>query len=106
MGVPRDELYLVGQLLGIKTIQNEFVAFGELTKGADFAKLSERAEVIATYGICGFANIGSIAIMLGIYGSFSPARRGDFAKEAVSACICGALATFMSASLAGMLFSL
>jgi len=106
MGVPRDELYLVGQLLGMKSIQNEFVAFGALTSGAEFAHLSQRANLIATYGICGFANIGSIAILLGIYGQFSPERRGDFAKEAVSACICGALATFMSASLAGMLFSL
>ena len=106
MGVPRGELYLVGQLLGIKTIQNEFVAFGTLTTGPEYANLSQRAELIATYGICGFANIGSIAILMGIYGQFSPDRRGDFAKEAVSACICGALATFMSASLAGMLFSL
>jgi CNT family concentrative nucleoside transporter len=106
LGVPRNELYLVGQLLGIKVIQNEFVAFGTLTASPEYAHLSQRADLISTYAICGFANIGSIAILLGIYGQFSPKRRGDFAKEAVSACICGALATFMSASLAGMLFSL
>jgi len=106
MGVPRNELYLVGQLLGMKTIQNEFVAFAALTSDPQFAHLSQRANIITTYAICGFANIGSIAILLGIYGQFSPERRGDFAKNAVSACICGALATFMSASLAGMLFTL
>lgn len=62
MGVPRDELYLVGQLLGIKTIQNEFVAFGSLTTSPEFANLFQRANLIATYGICGFANIGSVAL--------------------------------------------
>ncbi|CAL3963402.1 unnamed protein product [Diplocarpon coronariae] len=104
MGVPRNELYLVGQLIGMKTIQNEFVAFAALTGQPQFQTLSQRSNIIATYAVCGFANIGSIGIQLGIYGSFSPARRGDFARNAVSACICGALATFMSASLAGMIF--
>lgn len=105
MGVPRNELYLVGQLIGMKTIQNEFVAFAALTGKPQFMALSQRSNIIATYAVCGFANIGSIGIQLGIYGSFSPERRGDFAKNAISACICGALATFMSASLAGMIFT-
>jgi len=105
MGVPRNELYLVGQLIGMKTIQNEFVAFAALTAQPKFEAISPRGTIIATYAICGFANIGSIGIMLGIYGQLSPKRRGDFAREALSACICGALATFMSASLAGMIFS-
>ncbi|PBP19110.1 NupC family nucleoside cotransporter [Diplocarpon rosae] len=105
MGVPRSELYLVGQLIGMKTIQNEFVAFAALTGEPQFQALSQRSNIIATYAVCGFANIGSIGIQLGIYGSFSQARRGDFARNAVSACICGALATFMSAVLAGMIFT-
>ncbi|CZR55547.1 related to concentrative Na+-nucleoside cotransporter CNT1/CNT2 [Phialocephala subalpina] len=105
MGVPRNELYLVGQLIGLKTIQNEFVAFAALTEQSKFQAISPRGTIIATYAICGFANIGSIGIQLGIYGQLSPKRRGDFAREALSACICGALATFMSASLAGMIFT-
>ena len=105
MGVPRNEVYLVGQLIGMKTTQNEFVAFAALTEQAKFQALSARGTIIATYAVCGFANIGSIGIQLGIYGQLSPKRRGAFAKEALSACVCGALATFMSASLAGMIFA-
>lgn len=106
LGVPRNhELYLVGQLIGMKTIQNEFVAFAALTEQPQFEAISPRGTIIATYAICGFANIGSVGIQLGIYGQLSPKRRGDFAREAFSACVCGALATFMSASLAGMIFT-
>lgn len=103
LGVPKDELLLVGQLIGIKTVQNEFVAFYNLTTVEAYKELSARSNIIATYAICGFANIGSIGIQIGVFGQLVPARRGDFAKNAISACICGALATFMSASLAGAL---
>lgn len=103
LGVPRDELFLVGQLIGIKTVQNEFVAFYTLTTVEAYKQLSVRSNVIATYAVCGFANIGSIGIQIGVFGQLVPSRRGDFAKNAISACICGALATFMSASLAGAL---
>jgi len=105
MGVPRNELYLVGQIVGIKVVQNEFVAYTALTTEPAYLAMSQRSILIATYALCGFANLGSIGIQIGVFGQLCPERRKDFAKNAISACICGGMTTFMSASLAGMLIT-
>ncbi|OLL25538.1 Solute carrier family 28 member 3 [Neolecta irregularis DAH-3] len=102
LGTPRNELFLVGKLIGTKLIQNEFVAFSMLSKDPDYAHISDRGRIIATYALCGFANLGSLGTQIGVLGQIAPARRADFAKIAFSALVCGAIATLMSACVAGM----
>ena len=101
MGVPAAECTAVGQLLGVKTILNEFVAYLELATIAD--GLSYRSMVIVTYALCGFANLGSIGIQLGGIGGIAPGRRSDLARVGVRAMIAGTLAAFMTANVAGTL---
>lgn len=102
MGVPWEDAPTVGTLLGEKTVFNEFVAYMDMTqKYAD--QLSPRAFTIATYALCGFANFGSIAVMIGGIGGLVPSRRADLAKYGLLSMIGGALAAFMTASIAGML---
>jgi CNT family concentrative nucleoside transporter len=103
MGVPWHDAPLVGTLLGEKTIFNEFVAYQHLTRPEVHAALSERSFTIATYALCGFANFGSIAVMIGGVGGLEPSRRKDFAKYGFRSMIGGALAAFMTAAIAGML---
>ena len=104
MGVPWADCFEVGQLLGVKTVLNEFVAYmqmgGQLASGA-FE--SPRSVVIATYALCGFANFGSIAIQIGGIGGIAPKRRGDLAKIGLRAMIAGTIACLMTATVAGML---
>lgn len=101
--MPRNELYTVSKLIGIKVIQNEFVAFTALT-GTDpeYVKLSNRGRIIATYAIAGFGNIGSVGNQIGVFMQLAPKRTPDFARLAFSALITGITATLMSASIAGM----
>jgi len=101
MGVPAAECTAVGQLLGVKTILNEFVAYLELSTIAD--QLSYRSMVIVTYALCGFANLGSIGIQLGGIGGIAPARRSDLARIGIRTMIAGTLAAFMTANIAGTL---
>jgi CNT family concentrative nucleoside transporter len=101
MGVPAAECADIGRLLGLKTILNEFVAYGELVHVAP--GLSHRSGVVATYALCGFANLGSIGIQLGGIGGIAPERRGDLARVAFRAMIAGTLAAFLTANIAGML---
>lgn len=103
MGVPWVDCGQVGILLGKKTILNEFIAYLDLQPLIEEETISERAIVIATYALCGFANIGSIGIQIGGIGGIAPDRRGDLAKLAVRAMIGGTIACFMTASIAGML---
>lgn len=105
LGVPLQECLRVGQLLGIKTTVNEFVAYATLN---DMVKdpvnpLSERAYTLSVYALCGFANIASIGIQIGCLGAMAPSRRKDLAKLAVSAMLTGALCTMLSAAIAGTL---
>ncbi len=101
MGVEWKDAPTVGVLIGKKTIFNEFLAYdGLLRQGAH---LSERSFTIATYALCGFANLGSIAVTIGGIGGLVPDRRRDFAKYGFRSMIGGALAAFMTASIAGML---
>ncbi len=101
MGVPAAECSAVGQLLGVKTILNEFVAYLQLATVAD--GLSYRSMVIVTYALCGFANLGSIGIQLGGIGGIAPSRRSDLARIGIRTMIAGTLAAFMTANVAGTL---
>jgi len=105
MGVPWKDAITVGNLLGTRTVLNEFVAFaklGEIVK-ANPTALDPRSFVIATYALCGFANFSSIAIQIGGIGSLAPSRRGDLARLGMRAMIAGTLANFLTATIAGML---
>lgn len=118
MGVPWADCGQVGILLGKKTILNEFIAYLDLKVLMDNARkiaagevvagslpvISERAVVIATYALCGFANIGSIAIQIGGIGAIAPQRQADLARLGIRAMIAGSLACFMNACIAGMLW--
>lgn len=101
MGVPAAECTQVGQLLGVKTILNEFYAYFQLRAVAD--GLSYRSMVISTYALCGFANLGSIGIQLGGIGGIAPGRRSDLARVGLRAMIAGTLAAFLTANIAGTL---
>jgi CNT family concentrative nucleoside transporter len=106
LGVPRDgDLYKVAQLIGTKIIANEFVAYSALQTDATYADLSDRSRLIATYALCGFANIGSLGSQIGVLAQIAPDRRGDVSRVAFSAMLTGALSTFTSASIAGLLIT-
>jgi len=101
MGVPWQDCGRVGGLLGTRMILNEFVAYMELMK----VDCSARAYVIATYALCGFANLGSVAIQIGGISTIAPSRRADLARLGMRAMLAGTLATFLTASIAGALIS-
>lgn len=103
MGVSWDASASVGNLLGIKVALNEFVAYGQLREHLLAGDLPDRAVVIATYALCGFANFSSIGIQLGGIGAIAPTRRGDLAKVALKAMAGGAIASFITATIAGMI---
>jgi len=103
MGVPWADCSAVGTLLGKKTILNEFIAYLDLQQLIEQNAISERAVIIATYALCGFANIGSIGIQIGGIGGIAPSRQSDLAKIGVRAMIGGTLACFTTACIAGML---
>ncbi|KAJ5259539.1 hypothetical protein N7478_012520 [Penicillium angulare] len=107
LGVSRDndDLLKVGQLIGLKVISNEFVAYKDLTTDAAYANLSDRSRLIVTYALCGFANIGSLGNQIGVLAQVSPGRNADISRVALSAMITGALSTFTSAAIAGMLIT-
>ena len=101
MGVPLDEAVNVGSLMGTKLVFNEFIAYLDLT--ALKPVLSAKSIIVATFALCGFANLGSIAIQIGGIGELAPNRRKDLAKLGVKALICGTLASYLSACIAGIL---
>ena len=103
MGVPWEDAYEVGQLLGTKTILNEFLAYEQMQPLAADAVIGERSVTIATYALCGFANFGSVAILVGGLGMIDPDRKGLFARLGIWALVSGTLAAFMTACYAGML---
>ena len=98
------EAAAVGGLFGQKLVLNEFVAFVNLVGATE--PLSERARAIATFALCGFANFGSIAILLGGLGGMAPSRRSDIARMGVRAVVAGSLANLMSAAIAGVFLGL
>ncbi len=102
MGVPTQDVSTVSTLLGQKLTINEFVAFKTLTaKGAPV--LSEKGLLIASVAICGFANFSSVGMQIGGIGELAPERRGDLARLGLKALLCGTLASYLSATLAGIL---
>lgn len=108
MGVESKDCLAVGQLLGIKWFGTEFVAYETLAgwqqQGSGVA-LSDRSIVIATYALCGFANFASIGIQLGGIGGIAPERKADLARLGLRAMIGGSLAAFMTACVAGVLYT-
>jgi concentrative nucleoside transporter, CNT family len=103
MGVPWAEAQEVGSVLGTRTILNEIIAFRELSLIG--GELSERSRAIATFAVCGFANVSSIGIQIGGLGALVPSRRQDIAKLGVRALVAATLANFMTAAVAGALMS-
>jgi CNT family concentrative nucleoside transporter len=103
MGVPSQDVQTVGSLMGNKLVINEFVAYAKLTPMISAGALSPKAVVIASFALCGFANFSSIAIQVGGIGELAPARRADLAKLGFKALICGTLASYLSATLAGIM---
>jgi CNT family concentrative nucleoside transporter len=103
MGVPWKDAPEIGSLLGIKTAVNEFVGYLQMSTMVTTENLSPRSVIIATYALCGFANFSSIAIQIGGIGGLAPNRRHDLAKLGFRAMIAGTLASFMTATIAGML---
>ncbi|MEM9553839.1 MAG: nucleoside transporter C-terminal domain-containing protein [Acidobacteriota bacterium] len=103
MGVPWVDAAAVGNLLGIKLTVNEFVAYGVLSEHLAAEDLQPRSLIIATYALCGFANFSSIGIQIGGIGTLAPERRQILARIAFRALCGGALASFTTATVAGML---
>lgn len=103
MGVPPSESLHVGSLMGTKMVINEFVAYSDLSPMIAQGMLSAKSVVIASFALCGFANFSSIAIQLGGIGAIAPTRKADLAKLGFKAMICGTMASYISASLAGIL---
>lgn len=104
MGVPVTDLGTAGSLIGEKIILNEFVAYSSLSGYIGSGVLQEKTIMILTYALCGFANISSIAIQIGGIGGMAPDRKTTIAKLGFKALIGGALATCLTATIAGLLF--
>jgi CNT family concentrative nucleoside transporter len=101
MGVPAKDCLAVGGILGERIVLNEFIGYLSLT-GPNM-NVDERSFTLATYALCGFANFASIAIQVGGIGSLAPERRGDMARLGVRAMIGGLLASYLTATIAGIL---
>ena len=103
VGVPAGEVGIVAAMLGKKVILNEFVAYLDLTALTAAGTLSAKSEVIATFALCGFANLGSVGIQIGGIGAIAPGRKKDLARLGLRALAGGTLATLVTAAIAGML---
>jgi len=106
MGVPQEDCLRAGELLGIRTAANEFIAYDGLSqwmKQGDGTAPQPRTVLILTYAFCGFANLGSIGVQIGGIGAMVPERRADLARLGMRAMIAGTLASFMTACVAGIL---
>lgn len=101
LGVPTQDIFLVGQLLGQKTAINEFFAYTELAKVT--RQLDIKSLIIATYALCGFSNFASIGIQIGGIGAIAPGQRKNLAAFGIRALIGGTVACFLTAAIAGML---
>ena len=101
IGVPWKDCHLVGNLLGTRMVLNELVAFSFL--GPQKAIMDPRSFTIATFALCGFANLSSIGIQIGGIGALAPNKKGELARLGVRAMLAGTMANLMSASIAGML---
>lgn len=102
MGVPSEDIANAASLLGQKLTINEFVAFNNLTTKA-IPIVSEKGLLIVSIAICGFANFSSVGMQIGGIGELAPTRRADLAKLGLKALLCGTLASYLSATIAGIL---
>lgn len=103
MGVPWEHAATAGSFIGQKLVTNEFVAFVEFANTLKAGGLPPKVEAIITFALCGFANLSSLAILLGGLGSIAPSRRSDIAQLGLRAIAAGTLANLLSGTLAGML---
>jgi concentrative nucleoside transporter, CNT family len=106
IGIPWDDCIIAGGLIGQKIVINEFVAYLQLSGvavGEGVGQISAHTKLILTYALCGFANFSSIAIQIGGIGGLAPDRRADLARLGLLAVLGGTLATFMTATIAGVL---
>lgn len=101
MGVPLQDIHVAGSLMGTKMVLNEFVAYLDLTKIKDV--IHPKTLAIVSFALCGFANFGSVAMLIGGVGELAPTRRADLAKLGIKALVCGTLASYLSATIAGIL---
>lgn len=108
LGVPWAEATIAGEFIGLKTVANEFVAYSQfapyLSEAAPVV-LTEKTKAIISFALCGFANLSSIAILLGGLGSLAPSRRGDIARMGIKAVVAGTLSNLMAATIAGLFLS-
>jgi CNT family concentrative nucleoside transporter len=102
MGVPWSDAREIGGLIGVKTVLNEFIAYQDLAKLVKEGLVAPRSAVIATYALCGFANFGSLAILLGGIDGLAPERRAEVAELGVRSIVAGTLATCLTGCLAGL----
>jgi CNT family concentrative nucleoside transporter len=102
MGVPLDEARAVGSLIGVKTVVNEFVAYQDLARLIEAGTISTRSATIAAYALCGFANFGSLAILLGGIEGIAPERRAEAAALGLRSIVAGTLTTCITGCLAGL----
>ncbi|KAJ1965689.1 hypothetical protein GGI12_000588 [Dipsacomyces acuminosporus] len=108
LGVPGKDVFKVSQLLGLKLVSNEFVAYSKLTGAGGTGpgiqgELSPRGLLIAQFALAGFANSGSVAQVIAAIGTLAPARKADVSRLALSACLTGAIATMMTAAIVSMI---
>ncbi|KFM80866.1 Solute carrier family 28 member 3, partial [Stegodyphus mimosarum] len=103
MGVDWDDKEKVANLVGLKMVVNEFVAYKRLADYQKDNQLSARSEAIATYALCGFSNVSSIGIQIGALSALAPGRKSDFAQIALRAMITGTATCFLNACVAGTL---
>ena len=103
MGVPWNEAKFVGMLMGKKIVLTELVAYGDLQNLIRDGMISERSAIISTYALCGFSNFASIGIQLGGIGAMAPERKKDLAKLVTKAMFGGAIASWLTATIAGLL---
>ncbi len=104
LGVPWDEAGIAGNLIGQKLVLNEFVAFGSFYE--DRAELSDHAQAVVSFALCGFANFSSIAILIGGLGTLAPERRELIARLGLRAVLAGFMANLMSAAIASFFLSI
>ena len=103
MGIPWDESKIFGMLMGKKIAFTELIAYNDLKELILSKQISDKTAIIASYALCGFANFGSIGIQLGGIGGIAPEKKKDLSKLALKAMIGGALASWLTATIAGVL---
>jgi CNT family concentrative nucleoside transporter len=104
MGAPKADAPIVGNLIANKTVINEFFAFSMMKDVV--GQLSEKGKLVATFALCGFANFSSIGIQIGGIGGLAPTRKSDLARLGFRALLAGSLVSFMTASIAGLIYEI